>query len=129
MRAVDQKKREQLFRFLAEHGAWLAAQGSVQVSYRLYKGRKLGPFFRLSFRQAGQQRSMYIGRDRALAAAVETELKKLQGPRWCARQIDRCLADCRHNLKEARLEFRRRLETQGLRLQGGEIRGWRTRRK
>jgi hypothetical protein len=128
MRAVDQNRRDRLFRFLSAHGALLAAQGSVQESYRLYQGRKLGPFFRLSFRQAGKQRSLYIGGDRALAAAIEGQLQTLQAPRSNARQIERCLADCCQSLQAAKQELRRCLEAQGLHLQGNEIRGWRTRR-
>jgi hypothetical protein len=127
MPVVDQKRRE-LLRFLAEHGDLFASQGSVQEAYRLYKGRKLGPFFRLSFREAGKQRSLYIGRDRALAGAIERQLQTLQASRARARQLERCLADCRRSLQAAKLEFRCRLEAQGLHLQGNEIRGWRTHR-
>lgn len=128
MRVVDQKRND-LIHFVAEHGALFAAQGSVQESYRLYQGRKLGPFFRLSFREAGKQRSLYIGRDRALAAEINGQLQKLQEPLARARQVDRWLAQCRRSLKLAKLEFRRRLQTHGLRLQGNEIRGWRAQRK
>ena len=127
MRVVDQK-RDDLLRFLAEHSDLFALQGSVQESYRVYQGRQLGPFFRLSFRQAGKQRSRYIGRDPALAAQIERRLEELQAPLVGARQIERSLADQRHQLKLAKVEFRRRLEAHGLRLQGNEIRGWRTRR-
>jgi hypothetical protein len=127
MAGVDQK-RDQLLRFLAEHGGLFAAQGSVQESYRLYQGRKLGPFFRLSFREAGKQRSWYIGRDRAFAAEIEKELQKLQAPRLFVRQVQRCLAHCRRDLRVARQEWRRRLEKYGLRLQGNEVRGWRRQR-
>jgi hypothetical protein len=127
MRAVDQK-REILLRFLAERAGLFAAQGSVQESYRLYQGRKLGPFFRLSFREAGKQRSWYIGRDPAFAAEIERELQKLQAPRLFVRQVQRCLAHCRRDLRVARQEWRRRLEKYGLRLQGNEVRGWRRQR-
>jgi hypothetical protein len=126
METVDQK-RCQLLRFLADHGDLFAAQGSVQASYRRYQGRKLGPFFRLSFRQAGKQRSRYIGQDRALAAQIERRLQELQAPLVGARQIERSLSEHRRHLKLAKVEFRRRLEAHGLRLQGNEIRGWRTR--
>jgi hypothetical protein len=124
MRSVDQKRRE-LFRFLAEHSALLALQGSIQASYRVYRGRQLGPFFRLSFREAGKQRSRYIGGDRALAAEIGRHLQKLQAPLSGARQIERSLTEHRHQLKLAKAEFRRHLEVHGLRLQGNEIRGWR----
>jgi hypothetical protein len=131
MRPVDQK-REVLFRFLAQRGGLVAAQGSVQgsvqESYRVHKGRKLGPYFRLSFREAGKQRSCYIGRNRAFAAEIEKELQKLQAPRLFFRQVQRCLADCRRDHRIAQQELRRRLETHGLRLQGNEIRGWRRQR-
>jgi hypothetical protein len=124
MRTVDQKRRE-LFRFLAEHSALFAGQGSIQASYRVYRGRKLGPFFRLSFREGGKQRSQYIGCDRNLAAEIEKQLQKLQEPLLRAREVERWLGHCRQNLKVAKLEFRRRLEKHGLRLQGNEVRGWR----
>jgi hypothetical protein len=129
MDSVHQKRRAKLFRFLSAHGSLLATQGSVQGSYRRYQGRKLGPFFRLSFREAGKQRSLYIGRDQALAAEIQAHVQKLQAPRAQARQLERSLADCRRNLKLAKLEFRCRLQTQGLRLRGNEIRGWRTHRQ
>jgi hypothetical protein len=124
MRSVDQKRHE-LFRFLAEHGTLLGGQGSIQQSYRVYQGRKLGPFFRLSFREGGKQRSRYIGPDRALVAEIERHLQKLQAPLVAARQIERSLAEHRRQLKLGKAEFRRRLEVHGLRLQGNEIRGWR----
>ena len=108
MTSVDQKRGE-LLGFLAAHSARFAAQGSVQESHRLYQGRKLGPYYRLSFREAGRQCSLYIGRDRVLAAEIQAQLQKLQEPRVRTRQLERCLADCRRNLQAAKVEFRRRL--------------------
>jgi hypothetical protein len=126
MRPVDQKRHE-LLRFVAQHSDLLAVQGSIQTSFRLYQGRRLGPFFRLSFREAGKQRSRYIGRDRALAVQIKRHLHKLQAPLSAARQIERSLAEHRRQLKLAKVEFRRLVEAHQLRLQGNEVRGWRTR--
>jgi hypothetical protein len=126
MQSVDQKSHD-LLRFLAEHSDLFAVQGSVQESYRWYQGRQLGPFFRLSFRQAGKQRSRYLGRDPALAAQIESRLQELQAPLVTARQIERSLAEHRRQLKLAKVEFRRHVEAHQLRLQGNEVRGWRTR--
>jgi hypothetical protein len=124
---VAQKRRD-VFQFLAARADLLCQQGSVQASWRSYRGKSLGPFFRLVYRQGGAQRSLYLGADPALAAEVRQALEELQRPLRDRREHEQRLAAARAEFKEQRRAFDRELFSFGLHLKGNQIRGWRTRR-
>ena len=121
------QKRAELLGFVTGHMDIFGRQGSVHESWRRYQGKTLGPFFRLSFRQEGKQRSRYLGSDRAFALEVRKLLRDLQAPLRQQRDLDRQLGQVRQSVQARKRAFGRQLARQGLYWKGSEIRGWRTR--
>ncbi len=79
-RFVDQK-RLLIANYIAQRADVFKSQGSVLATYRTYKGKTTGPYYRLSHRASGVQRSLYLGQDPELAAEVQKRLDDLQAPR------------------------------------------------
>ena len=123
---VDQKAAARFGRVralvLAERGR-LAVQGSVVAGWRIYGGRRLGPYFRLAYREGGRQRSIYLGRCAELARRVRELLAELQRPRRQRLLFARLVAQVRASLRSAKAELERRLAVWGIRLEGFEFRG------
>jgi len=128
MKSVDQK-RQALTNYLREHADNFARQGSVRATWRMHQGKKLGPFYLLVHREAGRQRTLYIGADRALADEVQQQLAELQAPLRSERAFDRQLARLHQDFQEQKHVFARHLQQYGLRLKGTEVRGWRSFRR
>lgn len=103
-----------------------ARQGAVVTAWRTYRGRRLGPYYRLAYREGSRQRSIYLGRQSPLVDKVRNLLGVLQ-----AKHRFRCLA------RRRRAELRRRvlrplkeyleraflLYGNGLYFKGWEVRG------
>jgi hypothetical protein len=119
------QKREEVLKFLADHAALLARQGSVQESWRLYRGERLGPYFRLLYRRDRKQQNLYLGADRALAEEVRTALEGLQAPLRERRELARLRAQARAALRAQKRELDQELRRLGAHLKGFEVRGWR----
>ena len=73
-------------------------QGAVVATWRTYRGRRLGPYYRLAYRDGTRQRSIYLGRQSPLV----DEVRRLLG---------HCQADHRFRCRarRSRAEFRRRV--------------------
>ena len=98
------------------------------ATYRFRQGRRLGPYYRLTCRAAnGLQRSLYLGLDGPLVAAVRERLQKLQQ----ARREQLHWAHLRRAVQQGRrasqLALAAELAAYELTLRGAEIRGWRLR--
>jgi hypothetical protein len=81
----------------------LATQGVVVASWRKRGGSLTGPYYRVSFRENGIRRSIYLGRDEHLAQSVRRYLATLQQPRILLRlrrQIRRSLRLEKHRLEK-----------------------------
>ena len=102
-----------------------ARQGSVVATWRYYQARKLGPYYRLVYREEGRQRSVYLGRSGELVRQVRERLAQLQAYRNLRRVLRRSAEQTRASLRRVRADLDRRLRSWGLRLKGWEIRGWR----
>jgi hypothetical protein len=76
----------------------LARQGFVSEERR--GGR--GPYYKLRWRRAGQQRVRYLGGDPGRAAVVRAELEGLQRPPRAARLLARLLGEARRRLRDAK---------------------------
>jgi hypothetical protein len=127
--SVDQKTRAARRRALdlvARYEQLLRTQGAVVASYRLYRGRRLGPFFRVAFRVDGRQRSIYLGKDPALAEEVRGVLARLQAPLERRRGLKRQRDAAKAGLRRAKIRLEQELARVGLGLKGYEVRGWRT---
>jgi hypothetical protein len=125
---VDQerhRKYETVRQFVLGHGALLAKQGRVVEAWRTYRDRKLGPYFRLAYREHGRQRSIYLGQSIELADRVRALLQECQARVRQQRAWQRLREQARTELKRNRAAWRHELARVGLRLQGSEVRGWR----
>jgi hypothetical protein len=102
-------------------------QGAVVAGLREYQGCMLGPYHRLVYRDGGRQRSLYLGRSAELADAVGALLRHLQAPRQRRRTWARMRAQARAALRAQKGRWQEDLARWGLRAQGYEVRGWRSR--
>jgi hypothetical protein len=122
--SVTQKRRE-VFHFLGRYQDLLRRQGSVQAAWRLYRRRRLGPFYRLHFRENGRLKTLYLRGDVTLAAEVRQALADLQAPGRVRREIERQRGQVLAIFRATKRACGRELQARGLWLHGNEIRGWR----
>jgi hypothetical protein len=122
---VDQR-RQRIGNFIDAHAEQLTHQGTIVSSFRCRGGQRVGPYYRLTFREGRNQRSLYLGNDMDLIAEARTVLQELQRPYRERRAVQRCKSAIRKALTHCRTELRRELARRGLRLQGHEVRGWHT---
>ncbi|MHB1038535.1 MAG: hypothetical protein ACYC35_29725 [Pirellulales bacterium] len=98
--------------------ALFARQGSVVATWRTRCGRRCGPYYRLAYREAGRQKSLYLGPSAPLADQVRGLLAELQQPLRYGRLLDRLAAQARASLRRANAELNRVLGTFGFYLKG-----------
>lgn len=125
---VDQKphrKWQPVCDFIMANREIFSRQGSVVATWRTYHGRRMGPYFRLAYRDSGRQRSVYLGRSRELADRVREMLHTLQAPLAEHRKWNRLRAQARVELRRVKSLWAGELANFGLHLKGYEIRGWR----
>ena len=122
------QKRCKVERFLREHERLLRQQGAVVETWRDYQGRRLGPYYRLVCREAGRQRTFYLGTDPELVAEVRRRLKQLQSPGRDERHLRRQRQIMRRELARCRAAWQRELKRVGLSLRGRHVCGWRSRK-
>ncbi|MFH1924715.1 MAG: hypothetical protein ABIP48_33100 [Planctomycetota bacterium] len=110
--SVDQKAAARFERVEAQVAAApgvFAVGGTVVATWRTYRGRRLGPYFRLAYRKGRRQCSIYLGRSEELAGRVRDLLAKLQ-------DLNRWRRTSRRMQREARKSLRRWLEYLGKQL-------------
>lgn len=122
---VDQK-RHAVWALLAAHPEIFRRQGTVIVSWRSHQGRKLGPYFRLAYRQGGRQCALYLGSSAELAAQVRDALQVLQAPRQRQQAWQVQWKKGRAALRRQKHLWDTELRKLGLYLKGYEIRGYRS---
>ena len=123
--SVDQNTHRALG-LIASRPEIFARRGSVVASWRTYRGRRLGPYFRLTYREAGRQCSVYLGRAGRVVETVRERLAELQGPLKRSRIYRQARAEIKAALGPVKRELDRRLRRVGLYMKGFEVRGWRT---
>lgn len=100
-----------------------ARQGVVVANWRTRRGRRVGPYYELSYREARRQRSIYLGRPGPLVDQVRQALAAVQGP-WREREaLRRARRSVSAALRVQKAELAARLQRIGLRLKGYEVRG------
>ena len=67
--------------FIKNNAETFAQNGSVVASYRTRGTKRYGPYYRVAYRAAGRQCSVYLGRCKRLAARVRKILAHLQQSR------------------------------------------------
>jgi hypothetical protein len=95
----------------------ITRDASVVASWKTYRGKRFGPYYRVAYRENGVLRSIYIGRDEQLAKMASALIDELKQPREEDRLIRRLRAAARASLRRtlaeaealaAPLGFRRR---------------------
>ena len=122
---VDQQTHPALA-LIVRRAELFARQGSIAAAWRRHGSRTYGPYYRLSYREGGRQRSIYLGRESTLVALVRQELADLQRPLRQHRAVVRLERQVKTALRADKRRLNRHLRLLGLRMQGFEVRGWRT---
>src|SRR5438094_953340 len=108
---------------MVAHPEIFSRQGAVLVSWRSRQGRKLGPYYRLAYREGGRQRALYLGSSAELAGEVRSALQVLQAPRQRRRAWQVQWKKGRAALRRQKLQWDAELRRLGLYLKGYEVRG------
>jgi len=124
-RIVDQQTHPALA-LIARRAEVFARQGSIVAAWRRRGTRTYGPYYRLSYRENGRQRSVYLGHEGTLVALVRQTLADLQRPLRQHRAVVRLERQVKTALRADKGRLNRHLRLLGLRLQGFEVRGRRT---
>ena len=99
--------------------------GSVVASYRTRGTTRYGPYYRVAYRIAGRQCSLYLGRCKELASRARELLATLQQSRDYRRMCRKANRQRRAVLKGVIRQWQQMIRAYGLDLRGCEIRGWR----
>ena len=70
--------------FITRNAQTFARNGAVVPAYRTRGNKRYGPYYRVAYRIAGRQCSLYLGRCKQLADQVRQLLAKLQHPETTA---------------------------------------------
>ncbi len=127
---VDQRlaaRLEAIARQVLARRAEFARQGAVVATWRWRGGRRLGPYYRLAYREHGRQRSIYLGRSEGLAEKVRWLLADVQAPLRRHRAWLRTRARLAAQLRRQKARWREALRSWGLYTKGCAVRGWRRR--
>jgi hypothetical protein len=108
---------------LKAHSALFANQGTVAATWRTYRGKRLGPYFQLTYRDRGRQLWFYLGRSQELARRVKDLLAKLHRRRDQRRQSQKLQAQARASFRRAKNQLKKLLAVWGIQLKGFEFRG------
>jgi hypothetical protein len=122
----DARRWRQVCQLLDAQPSIFARRCSVVATYRRYRGRRLGPYNALIFRNEGHrrdpQRSIYLGRSEQLADAVRRRLGDLQRPRDESRARRRMIATVMAEYRRQKSHIDRQLAELGLDPQGQPLR-------
>lgn len=121
-----QKKTRAVLALIASEPRLFARQGAVVATHRRAGGRTYGPYYHLKYRQAGRHRSIYLGPAGLLVEQVRQALAALQEPVRQGKIADRMCREAAASFRAARRGLNGALGSLGLRLQGAEVRGWRS---
>ena len=125
-KSVTQKERDRLERVsaaLVDRRELFVRQGAVVATWRPYKGQRLGPYYRIVYREDGRPRSIYLGASAWLARQVRSLLTRLQTPLRESRALKRVLGTVRASLRRHQRQAKSLFARLGVRLRGFEYRG------
>ena len=122
---VDQipARWSRILAFLHTRRSLLSTQGAIVASWRSYQGRRLGPYYRLAYREQGKQCSLYLGSAIDLVSLVRRELANFQRSLREAQVFHRMRSAARKALRASKDRLRQHLAAIGIRLKGFEFRG------
>lgn len=125
-KSVDQKFHD-LSKRIKSRPDIFTRQGTIVESWRKYNGKRLGPYYRLSYRDGGIQHSIYLGQSRQFAERIRKLLEEIQSPAKQQRKLDQMISHARSELRKQKKRWHQDLSQAGLYAKGYEIRGWRSR--
>ncbi len=111
--------------FIQNNANIFARVGSVVASYRTRGTTRYGPYYRVAYRTAGRQCSIYLGRCKTLADRARALLTQLQQPRNYLRMCQKANRERRATLRHVIRGWQQTIRAYGLDLRGCKIRGWR----
>jgi hypothetical protein len=126
--SADQKterRKEAILKQIHALRPLLSRQGEVVAGWRVYRGKRLGPYWRLAYRQGGRSHGLYLGRWSGLVQKVRRLLDQWQEPLRRQREWAQLRRSVKTTLRAGKLRWAAELARAGLRLQGYEVRGWR----
>jgi hypothetical protein len=118
---VDQKKLarfEKTINFIVDNSLIFSATGVIAWSWRYYRSKRIGPYFRLVFRQQNRQKSIYLGRSEEFAQFVRDLLINLQ----YARSTRRLRTKIRKSLRMEKTRLQNYSKSNGYYMKGFEFR-------
>ena len=113
--------------YIRKNAQTFAHAGSVVATYRTRGTKRFGPYYRLAYRSAGCQRSIYLGRSPQMAQQVRNLLAKLQHPHRHQRQLRRDARRRKATLLAIKRQWQQAARNIGLYTRGWDVRGWRAR--
>ncbi|MGZ9128185.1 MAG: hypothetical protein ACXW4Z_10450 [Candidatus Binatia bacterium] len=122
-KSVDQ--RQKVDQFFEVHSAQLARQGTIVAGFRERRGRRLGPYYRLSCRVGGRQLAVYLGGEGPVLDETRQRLDRLQAERRRQQRWQEMRRTIHRETRAARRRLAEELANHGLMAKGSEIRGWR----
>ena len=111
--------------FITRNAQTFARNGAVVPTYRTRGNKRYGPYYRVAYRIAGRQCSLYLGRCKQLADQVRQLLAKLQHPRDYRRLCKRANRQRRATMRRVIRHWQLTMRAYGLDFRGCELRGWR----
>ncbi len=103
----------------------LSRQGAIVASWRVERGLRMGPYFRVAFREAGRQASIYLGKSADLVEKARALLAEFQAPARLDRTIRRATAAGKAALRACKARMKGLMSACGLYARGWDVFGWR----
>ena len=119
----DQRRYERVAARIMACAEAIAREGSLVATWRWHGGHKLGPYWRVAFRDRGRQKSIYLGRSEPLLHEVRQLLEELKRAERQRKDWARLHAEARTELRRQKALWERELRARGLYTRGYAIRG------
>jgi hypothetical protein len=98
--------------------------GTVTASWRRYDGHRLGPYYRLDYRDGARHRSIYLGKCPEVAEKVRELLAELQEPMRRQRRSRRRRRQLVAEIRAQKARWGQALRARGLYIRGYSVYGW-----
>ena len=95
---------ERLQTQVLKYNELIAQDGCIGEIWKTYRGKRLGPYYRVEFRENRATRTIYIGRDEQLAKMASAMIDELKHPRREDRIIRRARMAARAALRRSLAE-------------------------
>jgi hypothetical protein len=115
-------REKRLKQILDTHPSIFKTQGAIVSGWRYRDGKTFGPYYRLVWREDGQQKSFHLGGEGDLVEFARQYLRVLRAPRRREQAIERTMCRLRAARREALGRVDKELSMIGLRRKGSEIR-------